>query len=317
MAPPFCESITRSGRARSCYSGVSTPFPAGLLRVQWTGESRPARAGLRRWPREGPRGALRDPSRSPKEAVELWYRAGGWGGTGGGGEHCGRGRTVRGERGRGRSRGELRRGLPGGGLPQDEERLWGGDSRAEVPPPPCRPGSGVGKAALSAAPLRVWGWGRRLRPAGCGGPGGAAWACGVEARLRGGVGAAGAGAPGGESAHLAAGARLRLIHSHCPQLSGRGKARGVPAGPCLRRSVRPPAGSGGVAGALGRSRGSKGCRSPPEVYGKGGARSPGLDLSFFRSKLLWHGTFCSGEFPLSPTSPAAGLFALRLTAFSC
>lgn len=235
----------------------------------------------------------------------------------GGGEHCGRGRTVRGERGRGRSRGELRRGLPGGGLPQDEERLWGGDSRAEVPPPPCRPGSGVGKAALSAAPLRVRGWGRRLRPAGCGGPGGAAWACGVEARLRGGVGAAGAGAPGDESAHLAAGARLRLIHSHCPQLSGRGKARGVPAGPCLRRSVRPPAGSGGVAGALGRSRGSKGCRSPPEVYGKGGARSPGLDLSFFRSKLLWHGTFCSGEFPLSPTSPAAGLFALRLTAFSC
>lgn len=38
-SPPFCESITRSRWVGSCYSGASTPFPAGLLCVQWTGES--------------------------------------------------------------------------------------------------------------------------------------------------------------------------------------------------------------------------------------------------------------------------------------
>lgn len=38
-SPPFCESITRSRWVGSCYSGASTPSPAGLLCVQWTGES--------------------------------------------------------------------------------------------------------------------------------------------------------------------------------------------------------------------------------------------------------------------------------------
>lgn len=37
-SPPFCESITRSRWVGSCYSGASTPSPAGLLCVQWTGE---------------------------------------------------------------------------------------------------------------------------------------------------------------------------------------------------------------------------------------------------------------------------------------
>lgn len=37
-SPPFCESITRSRWVGSCYSGASTPSPAGLLRVQWTGK---------------------------------------------------------------------------------------------------------------------------------------------------------------------------------------------------------------------------------------------------------------------------------------
>lgn len=59
----------------------------------------------------------------------------------------------------------------------------------------------------------------------------------------GGGGVAGAGAPGDGSAHLAAGARLRLIRSHCPQ---RGKARGFP---CLWAT----AGRGGDVGARGRS----------------------------------------------------------------
>ncbi|XP_064429906.1 polypyrimidine tract-binding protein 1 isoform X3 [Mirounga angustirostris] len=35
-SPPFCESITRSRWVGSCYSGASTPSPAGLLCVQWT-----------------------------------------------------------------------------------------------------------------------------------------------------------------------------------------------------------------------------------------------------------------------------------------
>lgn len=38
-SPPFCESITRSRWVGSCYSGASTPSPAGPLCVQWTGES--------------------------------------------------------------------------------------------------------------------------------------------------------------------------------------------------------------------------------------------------------------------------------------
>lgn len=38
-SPPFCESITRSRWVGSCYSGASTPSPAGLLCVPWTGES--------------------------------------------------------------------------------------------------------------------------------------------------------------------------------------------------------------------------------------------------------------------------------------
>lgn len=125
MAPPFCESITRSGRARSCYSGVSTPFPAGLLRVQWTGESRPARAGLRRWPREGPRGALRDPSRSPKEAVELWYRAGGWGGTGGGGTLWARS-DCEGREGKGTEPGGAEAGAARGGVAAGRGAALGG-----------------------------------------------------------------------------------------------------------------------------------------------------------------------------------------------
>lgn len=37
-SPPFCESITRSRWVGSCYSGASTPSPAGLLCVQWTGK---------------------------------------------------------------------------------------------------------------------------------------------------------------------------------------------------------------------------------------------------------------------------------------
>lgn len=37
-SPPFCESITRSRWVGSCYSGASTPSPAGLFCVQWTGE---------------------------------------------------------------------------------------------------------------------------------------------------------------------------------------------------------------------------------------------------------------------------------------
>ncbi|XP_077834903.1 polypyrimidine tract-binding protein 1 isoform X11 [Macaca mulatta] len=35
-SPPFCESITRSRWVGSCYSGASTPSPAGLLCVPWT-----------------------------------------------------------------------------------------------------------------------------------------------------------------------------------------------------------------------------------------------------------------------------------------
>lgn len=198
-APPFCESITRSGWVRSCYSGASTPFPTGLLRVQWTGESPPARASARAAPCRGPGSSVAGPfpgCGGGGEGGRGWGPAPGAGalpeggaprvrpgrpagarrervGVGGGGRRCGRGDVLRGPPSRSPSpRGEcvcvggalLRGRRPGRGA------SWGpcpaGGSRS-VPGVP--PGGGRRDWAKGGG---GGGGGRRVgvRPGGVGGP---------------------------------------------------------------------------------------------------------------------------------------------------
>lgn len=118
---------------------------------------------------KGPRGALRDPSRGPKEGIELWYRAGGWGGTGRG-EGAPWARSDREGRGRSWSRGVQRRGF----FTTGRGAAVGGESRTEGPlsPTPNRPPRLRGSGRPRLAPHRsVPGGGSGgSAPLGAGGP---------------------------------------------------------------------------------------------------------------------------------------------------